>query len=166
MKYFMLLLAAVLLTACNQQNDNPQYLQLKNRIDSLQKTAYKPGFGEFMSNIQVHHEKLWFAGINQNWELADFEINEIKESLGDIKKFCSDRPETQSISMIIQPLHNLSNAIQQKNVTTFKSSYITLTTTCNSCHQATNHGYNVITIPTTPPFSDQIFKLQKNSKGK
>lgn len=158
MKYILVLVAAVLLSACNQQTYNTRYLQ--NQIDSLQANAYKPGFGEFMSSIQVHHNKLWFAGQNQNWKLADFEISEIKESLGDIKKYCTDRPETNSIGMIEQPLQNVSNAIQQKNITEFKNSFTILTSTCNSCHQATQHEFNVITNPTAPPFSNQNFKFQ------
>lgn len=70
------------LISCNQQTDQIQFLQ--KRVDSLDhKVAgtYKPGFGEFMSDIQVHHNKLWFAGQNQNWKLADFEIHEIMEYL-------------------------------------------------------------------------------------
>ncbi|SDW52156.1 hypothetical protein SAMN05444410_103185 [Hydrobacter penzbergensis] len=159
MKYtigFMLLLA---LAACNQQGGNTQ--QLQAQVDSLQHkldNTYKPGFGEFMSSVQVHHNKLWFAGTNNNWKLADFEINEIKESLDDIKTYCTDRPETNSIGMIDQPLQNVSNAIQQKNSMEFKSSYMILTSTCNSCHQATQHEFNIITVPTTPPYSNQSFK--------
>ena len=78
--------------ACSQTGSNNT--QLQNRVDSLeQKLAhtYKPGFGEFMSGIQIHHAKLWFAGQNQNWPLADFEIHEIEEALEDIQKFCIDR---------------------------------------------------------------------------
>lgn len=164
MKYFFAVAIAVLLSACNQQTDNTQNLQ--TQIDSLQSkldNSYKPGFGEFMSSIQIHHNKLWFAGQNQNWKLADFEINEIKESLDDIKKYCTDRTETNSIGMIEQPLQNVSNAVQQRNSTAFKNSYTILTATCNSCHQATQHEFNVITIPNTPPFSNQSFKL-KNEK--
>lgn len=159
MKYFLFIATAVLLSACNQQRDNTQSLQ--NQIDSLQTNAYKPGLGEFMSSIQVHHIKLWFAGQNENWKLADFEINEIKESLGNIKKYCTDRPEANSIGMIEQPLQNVSNAVQQKSITEFRNSYTILTSTCNSCHQATQHEFNVITIPTAPPFSNQSFKLPK-----
>ena len=48
MKYFLVIGTAILLSACNQQNDNTQYLQ--NQIDSLQANTYKPGFGEFMSS--------------------------------------------------------------------------------------------------------------------
>jgi hypothetical protein len=161
MKQIILLILTVGLFGCNQQSDNTKVLQ--NRIDSLQAKlddSYKPGFGEFMSSIQVHHNKLWFAGQNQNWKLADFEISEIKESLEDIKKYCTDRPETNSVGMIEQPLQNVSNAIQQKNMTAFKNSYTILTSICNSCHQATQHEFNVITIPTTPPFSNQDFKHQ------
>lgn len=161
MKSAIFILLIFTLFACNQQTNNKQDLQTK--IDSLQlklNSSYKPGFGEFMSSIQIHHEKLWFAGINKNWKLADFEINEIKESLDDIKKFCTDRPEIKFIDMINEPLENISNAIQKKNDTDFKNNYTLLTTTCNRCHQQTQHEFNVITTPTTPPFSNQVFKLK------
>ena len=172
MKHAILILLAIILFACNReepaekQNSQSQIDSLQSQIDSLQsqlKNSYAPGFGEFMSGIQVHHEKLWFAGINQNWKLADFEIHEIEESLDDIKKYCTDRPESKSIDMINTPLDSVSKAIVSKNETEFKSGYLLLTNTCNSCHQATNHEFNVITIPTTPPFSNQVFKL-KNEK--
>lgn len=159
MKYLMVLTALLFLMACSQQENST--LQLQAQIGSLQHkldNTYKPGFGEFMSSIQVHHNKLWFAGTNDNWKLADFEINEIKESLDDIKTYRTDRPETNAIGMIDQPLQNVSNAIQQKNSTEFKNSYMILTSTCNSCHQATQHEFNIITVPTTPPYSNQSFK--------
>jgi len=107
---------------------------------------------------KVHHEKLWFAGINQNWKLADFEINEIKESLEDIQTYCTDRPERKSLTMIDRPLDSISYAIQQKDEALFKKSFITLTNTCNNCHRTTEHEFNVIKIPDTPPFSNQEFK--------
>ena len=43
---------------------------LQAKIDSLQRRlddAYRPGLGEFMSGIQVHHAKLWFAGNAQKF---------------------------------------------------------------------------------------------------
>lgn len=156
MKLSFIFWVSILLVSCNQQGNNEKALQ--KRIDSLEANSYRPGFGEFMSSIQIHHSKLWFAGKNQNWKLADFEINEIKENLTDIKKYCADRPETKSIGMIDQSLDSISNAIIQKNAALFNSNYTTLTNTCNACHQATNHEYNVIKIPDNPPFSNQDFK--------
>jgi len=162
MKYFILF-SFILLTAlfaCNQPAGNNQLLQ--NRIDSLEKKlagTYKPGFGEFMSGIQVHHAKLWFAGQNQNWPLAGFEVNEIKELLDGIKKYCANRPETVSIGMIDPPMDSISHAIQLKDPVRFKNTYILLTNTCNNCHKATMHEFNSIKIPDSPPFSNQDFKL-------
>ena len=150
------------LLACNQQTDNTQVLQ--NRIDSLeQKLAdtYKPGFGEFMSGIQAHHSKLWFAGQNENWKLADFEVHEIMEAIEDIQKFQTERKESQMIEMINPALDSINNAIQQKNSKLFKSSYTLLTNTCNNCHRATNFEFNVVKIPETQPFSNQDFKISK-----
>jgi len=159
MKVIVFISSLLIFTACNQQSGEVQ--QMQATIDSLQQKldeTYKPGFGEFMSGIQVHHAKLWFAGQNQNWPLADFEINEIKEALEDIPKYCADRPEVKSLPMINVPLDSVSNAIQQKNIESFKSSFILLTATCNNCHKETEHAFNVVTIPTNLPVVNQDFK--------
>lgn len=161
-KVIIISLLTVGIFACNTQTGNKQFVQAQ--IDSLQtklNNTYKPGFGEFMSSIQVHHNKLWFAGQNQNWKLADFEINEIKESLADIKEYCADRSETKAIGMIYFAIDSISNAVQQKSTAQFKSNYTLLTNTCNSCHQATSHEFNVIKIPDNPSFSNQDFKVKQ-----
>lgn len=161
-KYFSLPVFILTLISCNQQADQTKILQTK--IDSLERKiseTYKPGFGEFMSNIQIHHAKLWFAGENQNWELADFEINEIKENLEGIQKFCSERTETKSIGMINPAMDSLSNSILKKDENLFRKNYTNLTNSCNTCHQSTNHEYNIIVIPKNPPFSNQDFSNKK-----
>ena len=135
---------------------------LQSQIDSLQSqinNAYKPGLGEFMSGIQVHHEKLWFAGTAQNWRLADFEIHEIMEAVDDIKTYASDRPEVKNLVMLQPAIDSVNNSIQQKDVASFKRNFLTLTNTCNNCHQSVNYNFNKIKIPDTPPFSNQVFKI-------
>ncbi len=159
MKSSILLVFPVLFFSCNQQADKNE--ALKKRVDSLEiklSEAYKPGFGEFMTAIQIHHAKLWFAGQNKNWELADFEIKEIKENLEAIQQYCKDRPETKSLSILDQVMDSISNSIQQKNQKSFQKDYLNLTHLCNTCHQETKHEYNVIKIPDTPPFSNQDFR--------
>jgi hypothetical protein len=161
LKYILLFTLAVLISACKNQEDKTKVLL--TRIDSLEKQireGYKPGFGEFMSGVQVHHAKLWFAGQNQNWKLADFEINEMIEALSGIKKFCADRAETKNIDMIDPPIDSINLAIKQKSTSRFKNSYFLLTNTCNRCHQITSHEFNVIKIPESPPFNNQDYKVQ------
>jgi len=159
MKLFPLILSMLVFTACKQPSGETQKLQSK--IDSLEKQlaeTYKPGFGEFMSGIQMHHAKLWFAGLNENWPLADFEIHEIKEALEDVQKFCSDRPEVRSMKMIDMPVDSITMAIKDKNLSAFKKNFIFLTTTCNNCHKETNHEFNVVTVPVNLPVVNQDFK--------
>ena len=122
------------------------------------KKLFTPGLGEFMTQIQIHHAKLWFAGQSQNWALAAFEINEIVESLDDAETFCSDRPEIKSIGMIRAPVDSVQASITIKSGDAFTKAYILMTKTCNDCHQLTSHGFNVIKIPDQPPFSNQEFK--------
>jgi len=162
MKRTVTILFAFGFFSCNQPTDNTSALQ--NRIDSLENklaNTYKPGIGEFMSDIQAHHLKLWFAGQHQNWKLADFEISEILGTIEDIKNYQTERKESKLIGMINPALDSITNAIQQQNPTLFKSSYTLLTNTCNNCHHLTNFEFNVIKIPETQPFSDQDFKINK-----
>jgi len=163
-KIIFLLMITFVFFSCTENSQ--QYLELQNQMVEIQKKVndtYKPGFGEFMSNIQVHHAKLWFAGINENWPLADFEIHEIEESLEDIQKYQSEREETKTLPIIFVPLDSVKASIQNENLISFKSSFTTLTNTCNSCHQAVKFEFNKVKIPDSPPFSNQIFK-KENSK--
>jgi len=116
MKNLLILLSVFSFVACQQSSSNTA---LQKKVDSLQiavDNAYKPGLGEFMSQIQVHHAKLWFAGKEENWDLANFEVGEIQEALNDIPKYCADRPEVKSIGMITAPIYNIANAIKEKDV--------------------------------------------------
>lgn len=161
MKNILIFLITFCCISCD--HSSPGTKALEQKVDSLQiaiNNSYKPGLGEFMSQIQVHHAKLWFAGKEENWDLADFEIGEIQEALDDIPKYCSDRPEVKSIGMITAPINNIANAIKAKDENKFVADFKVLTTTCNNCHHETNHGFNLIKIPDVPPVSNQIFKAQ------
>jgi len=156
----IILICLITLAACH--NTYVPNKNLQSQIDSLQtkiNNAYKPGLGEFMSSIQVHHEKLWFAGTAQNWRLADFEIHEMMEAVDDIKEYASDRPETKYIAMLQPAIDSLDKSIQQKSESMFTHSFILLTNTCNNCHTEVNYNFNKVKIPETPPFSNQVFKI-------
>jgi hypothetical protein len=158
MKYLFYTFITFGLLSCTQRKDNNQ--QLQDRLDSLEKqiaNAYKPGFGEFMSGIQSHHSKLWFAGQKQNWKLADFEVHELMEAVEAIKKYQSERKETQLIGMIIPALDSVNIAIQHKDSELFRGSFIHLTNECNHCHIETKFEFNRIKVPDASPFSNQNF---------
>lgn len=129
--------------------------KLKQRL----KDAYKPGFGEFMGNIQRHHAKLWFAGINENWKLADYELHELVENVEDIEKYVIERIESRQVVMLEPSINNIKKAIGKKDLLKFKESFNNLTASCNSCHTSNSFEFNVITIPKNPPVTNQEFKV-------
>lgn len=159
MKQLLLIALSFGLFGCNQHTDNTEILL--DRIDKLEiklEEAYKPGFGDFMGTMQTHHAKLWFAGQNQNWDLADFEVHELEETIEDIQKYQSHREESEMIVMLTAPLDSIDNAIEEKNAEAFKRNFIALTNTCNQCHISVGFEFNVVKIPDTSPFSNQDFR--------
>ncbi len=162
MKPTSILILMLVFFSCKQQTDSNK--NLLKRIDSLKtklSKTYKPGFGELMGSVQYHHAKLWFAGQNQNWKLASFEIHELEETLEDITNYQTERAESKFIGMITPDIDSISNAIQQKNLTLFTNNYSKLTNTCNNCHRLNKHEYIIIKTPNNPPYSNQNFKTKK-----
>ena len=159
MKHLLLIGLSLSLLACNQQADNTKDLEERiNNLESKLADAYKPGFGDFMGSIQTHHAKLWFAGQNENWDLADFEIHELEEAIEDIQKYQAGRKESEMIGMLNAPLENIEKAIDEKDSEAFKRNFISLTNTCNKCHIAVGFEFNVVKLPETSPFSNQDFR--------
>jgi hypothetical protein len=55
-------------------------------------------------------------------------------------------------------MRDLDEAIQAKNAKQFAQAFEDLTSGCNSCHTALNHGFIVIKTPEASAFSNQEFK--------
>ncbi len=161
MKHLIIIAFAMGLFSCNTQNTNMQALQ--NQIDSLKaelSKVYKPGFGFLMTNIQAHHAKLWFAGINENWKLAQFEVKELKEITDEIQKYQKERKETELMSMLEPGLVEIERAVSTEDLDAFKKSYTQLTIACNECHRLTDFEYNIVKVPGVQEFGNQEFKLK------
>jgi hypothetical protein len=124
---------------------------------------YGPGLGEIMSVIQQHHAKLYYAGSAQNWDLAAYELDEIKEGLEDASKAHHEfktlkTPLTELVpAMTKAEIEGLSKAIEAKSRPEFSKRFANLTHACNECHQTVEHPFIVIQEPTRPEFTNQRF---------
>jgi hypothetical protein len=127
--------------------------------------TFVPGIEQFMGVIQQEHIKLWFAARANNWELADFQIGEIKELLGDIQdlypKFKSMPFADMIDAVIVGPIAEVEKAVAAKDSGKFTAAFDRLTAACNSCHEPTGVGFVVIQRPTSNPFSNQNFSPRK-----
>jgi hypothetical protein len=123
--------------------------------------GYAPGLIEIMIMTQIRHAKLWLAGDAGNWDLADYEIDELKEGLEDVVKYFpkyKDIPVGQMIeATIMAPIGEAESAIKARDRARFAAAYNNLTAACNTCHQSANRPFIVIQRPTGSAFPNQSF---------
>ncbi len=110
-----------------------------------------------MAATQLRHFKLWFAGKLRNWDLAAYELTQIKASLEDATTLYQGIPTT-NMHIVAKPLQSIGDAIEAKNSTMFAKAFGDLTTACNGCHQANGRGFIVVKVPTASQFSNQSFR--------
>lgn len=125
--------------------------------------AWTPGLGELMSLQQMRHVKLWFAGEAGNWKLAQYELDELKEGFDDVVRLHpthkdSPVPVSEVVPRIMTlPLSDLGKTVEARDRSRFGKAYDALTAACNSCHEATNFGFNVVRRPAVNPYPNQSF---------
>jgi hypothetical protein len=118
--------------------------------------SYAPSLGDIMGATQLRHFKLWYAGKLKNWELASYELGQIEDSFNNAARLYLNIP-IEKINMIDLPLLALDGAIKAKDEARFSSAFASLTSACNSCHEAAHVGFITIQVPTASPFSNQSF---------
>ena len=121
------------------------------------KEPYNPGLGEFMTATQLRHAKLWFAGKDSNWDLAAYEINEIKEGLEDAARLHPNFDGVPVAGMIRSIINPRIEELERVITVAFDE----LTSSCNSCHAAANKPFIQIQRPTAPPLTNQNFSPAK-----
>jgi hypothetical protein len=118
-----------------------------------------------MTATQLRHAKLWFAGKQNNWDLAAYEIDEIKEGLEDAARLhpsFDGVPVAEMIKTIIDPrIAGLEKAVRAKSSTNFMVAFDELTSGCNSCHVGANKPFIRIQRPTESPLTNQNFAPEK-----
>lgn len=93
-----------------------------------------------MTATQLRHAKLWFAGRESNWDLATYEIDELKEGLEEARSLhptFDGIPVAEMMKTIIDPrIVELEKAVSAKSNDRFTVAFDELTSGCNACHAA------------------------------
>ena len=118
-----------------------------------------PGLGEFMTTMQLHMGKVWFAGKSSNWDLARYEIDELREAMEAAQNLHATKNGVD-ISKVLAAVNQsqisqLSEAVDKKNQRNFTHAYNEALSACNGCHEESGHGFIKITRPTAPPVTNQ-----------
>jgi len=120
---------------------------------------------ETMGYYQRFSHKLYLAGKNSNWELADFythELEEVSEELIDADVI-HDGYNISNLSkeMLLPKIEKVEEAIRKKDEVLFLENYDLMLSGCNLCHQATKHSFIRIITPNDSSVWNQDF-LSRN----
>jgi cytochrome c553 len=123
---------------------------------------FVPRFNDMMVATQLRHFKLWYAGLVQNWPLANYELTQIRNVIVDTERLYADRGGSDMSKMMTPAADDLADAIRAKDSVKFSNAFGKLTAGCNSCHEAAGFGFIKIREPRlspleTSPFTDESF---------
>ena len=114
----------------------------------------EPTIAGIMVLQQMRHIKLWFAGRADNWALADYEIDQLKDGFDDVDQRLSGGTVTKAVGPAIAALEK---AVERKNRAAFANAFDQLSAGCNNCHRSLDHAFIVIQRPALLPYSNQSF---------
>jgi hypothetical protein len=128
--------------------------------DTVSGDQYIPRLVSIMETAQTRHMKLWFAGEAGNWELAAYELRQLKASLAEAAVLYSGIP-VSNITTLAGPLQAASDAIDGKDGKRFAKAFGEVTDGCNACHRSMDRSFVIMRTPTAQPFGNQLFSPQK-----
>ena len=122
-----------------------------------------PGLGEFMTTMQLHVSKLWFAAKASNSELAAYELDELKEAMEGAKSLHEVKNGVNVSNVLDSVLQTqiaqLAESIKAKNRNDFQRAYDETLSACNGCHEESGRNFVHIIRPTIPPVSNQRWEM-------
>jgi hypothetical protein len=129
---------------------------LKAQVAALEKRVPPPELGRQMLELQIRHDRLWWAGQAGNWTLAYFMVGELGEALRGIEQTNGEAPELQPEKLselmpsIMDPaVRGVQDALAKQDKAAFEEAYDRLSASCNACHQVAGAGFLVIQRPRT-----------------
>lgn len=146
--------------ACEPQPSQKIVSEAETHMDSEENYANTVPLIYHMSFIQRYSTKLYFAGLEENWGLADIYAHELEElseviiegDMIDDGINISDLMKT----MLPPQIEKVEQAIDNKNLVMFKRGYENMIQTCNQCHQEADYGLVKITIPEQNHFNQDF----------
>ena len=130
-------------------------------VDSLR--AQVPGLGDYMTTIQLHVAKLWFAGQASNWKLAKYELDELAEAMEAAESLHAKRKDVD-ISVVLRSVRLaqiplLEQSLEKKNHHAFGDAYDQTLAACNGCHRPAGYEFIHIVTPNREPVTNQRWNV-------
>ncbi len=104
------------------------------------------GFSRTMVEVTYRYQELYWAGMDENWEYAEYQREHIEEALelGFIRRPDRELSSRQFMNIV---LPDMEEAINSQSSERFKESFTQLTNTCNTCHQMEEVAFMKVAKP-------------------
>ena len=88
-----------------------------------------------MVEIGYRYQEAYWAGTDENWDYADYQLTKIKLTLGNALE---RRPKRRASAdeLFSEPLGEISRVVAAKERRGFEKAFAGLTRACNECHAA------------------------------
>ena len=139
------------LVACNKKTDKEtaQGDWIKGTETQQIKTIEKQfrGFDNTMVETGYRYQELYWAGQDQNWEYADYQLEKIKLA---IENGLERRPKRAKSAeyFLTYVLPEMRKSLEKKDTVIFNKGFQTMTINCNSCHAMEKVPFFKVNIPT------------------
>ncbi|HEY0593524.1 MAG TPA: hypothetical protein VGF40_17260 [Thermoanaerobaculia bacterium] len=114
-----------------------------------------------MLELQIHQNKLWFAGAAENWDLVRFYLDKIQEDYEPVIGagiMVGSTDVSAIMATTLPPLVDAARtAAADRDAAAFSARYLDLVQGCNSCHRSAGQGFIVIQRPAQPFMDNQKF---------
>jgi len=141
----IILISFVFISQCTSAEQQKREAQ----ESSMQQDAPTPELAEYMSTMQYYTHKFALAVDAEHRELAQFYFHEIRALSDEIKK---DIPGYEGydiarfMGIFMDPtIQPVEDALSSNNWETTRKEVLNLIDSCNSCHNATGHGFVEVT---------------------
>jgi hypothetical protein len=137
--------------------------QAQNPAPGLVIQEFKPAMDDLMTMlVQPRHLKLSYAGQAKNWELAAFELRELRAALARIGRtiptYRKIGVDDAVATIFTEKAVAVDAAIKGADSAKFAAAFSDMTNACNACHASMEHAFLVIKVPDVNVYPNQEFR--------
>ncbi|AZA56486.1 hypothetical protein EG344_23610 [Chryseobacterium sp. G0162] len=149
MKYSTCLLIILFISACNQKQETVQGQWIKGNEQKKLETIENQfrGFDMAMVETGYRYQELYWAGQDENWGYADYQLEKIQKA---IENGLERRPKrAQSAQHFLTvTVPQMKEALKKKDTVVFNKNFQVITNSCVSCHAMEKVPFFTVKTPT------------------
>ncbi|TVQ84841.1 MAG: hypothetical protein EA393_14105 [Bacteroidetes bacterium] len=129
-----------------QETYEPEWLgETKQEIINTIEDQFQ-GFSRTMVEVGYRYQELYWAGIDENWEYAEYQREHIEEAMeqGFIRRPAREASSQQFISVALPEMEEI---IRNRDKDAFLQNFTRFTASCNTCHAMEDVAFMIVKVP-------------------